>query len=41
MPGGYGAEYGGRISSVMDIKTRDGNKKRFAGKIAAILLLPS
>jgi hypothetical protein len=33
--GGYGAEYGGRISSVMDIKTRDGNKKRLAGKVSA------
>ena len=31
--GGFGAEFGGRISSVMDIKTRDGNKKRIAGKI--------
>lgn len=31
--GGFGAEFGGRISSVMDIKTRDGNKKRFAGKV--------
>ena len=32
---GYNAEYGGRISSVMDIKTRDGNKNRFAGKASA------
>lgn len=33
--GGFSAEYGGRISSVMDITTRDGNKKRFAGKISS------
>ena len=31
--GGFGAEFGGRISSVMDIKTRDGNKKHISGKV--------
>jgi CarboxypepD_reg-like domain/TonB-dependent Receptor Plug Domain len=32
--GGFGAEYGGRISSIMDITTRDGNKKRMSGSVA-------
>ena len=32
--GGFGPEYGGRISSVMDITTRDGNKRRHSGKIS-------
>jgi len=31
--GGFGAEFGGRISSILDITTRDGNKKRIAGKL--------
>lgn len=33
--GGFGAEYGGRISSIMDISTRDGNKRRWGGKLGA------
>ena len=33
--GGFSADYGGRISSVMDITTRDGNKNKLAGKIGA------
>lgn len=33
--GGFGANYGGRISSIMDITTRDGNKNRLSGKISA------
>lgn len=31
--GGYPSEYGGRISAVMDIKTRSGNKKKFSGHL--------
>lgn len=30
---GYSAEYGGRVSSVIDIQTRNGNFRRFAGKV--------
>lgn len=33
--GGFNAEYGDRISSIMDITTRDGNKKHYSGKIGA------
>ena len=33
--GGFNAEYGGRISSIMDIKTIDGNKRKFGGKLSA------
>lgn len=37
--GGYNAEYGGRISSVMDVKTRDGNKQRLSGNVSASTFL--
>ncbi|MBL4594656.1 MAG: TonB-dependent receptor, partial [Flavobacteriales bacterium] len=33
--GGFNAEYGGRISSIMDITYRDGDKKRLRGKFSA------
>ncbi|MEE9431864.1 MAG: TonB-dependent receptor, partial [Melioribacteraceae bacterium] len=36
--GGFTAEYGGRLSSVLNIITKDGNKKRFAGKASLSLL---
>lgn len=29
--GGFPAQYGGRLSSVIDVKLRDGNQKKFAG----------
>ncbi|MFA7273521.1 MAG: TonB-dependent receptor plug domain-containing protein [Crocinitomicaceae bacterium] len=32
--GGFDAKFGGRISSVMDITYRDGNRKNFGGKIS-------
>ncbi len=33
--GGFNAEYGGRVSSIMDITTRDGDRKRLRGKFSA------
>ncbi len=33
--GGFNAEYGSRNSAVMDIRTRDGNRKKFSGKLSA------
>lgn len=33
--GGFSAEYGGRISAIVDIKTRDGNKMKLGGQLAA------
>ena len=30
---GFSSEYGGRISAIVDVKTRDGNKNKFSGKV--------
>lgn len=35
LTGGFNAEYGGRISAIVDINTREGNKKRFGGLVGA------
>lgn len=32
--GGFESKYGGRISSIMDITYRDGNRKQFGGKVS-------
>jgi hypothetical protein len=33
--GAFSAKYGGRISSVMDIRTRDGNMRQTEGRVGA------
>jgi hypothetical protein len=33
--GGFNAQYGGRISGIIDVSTREGDKKHFSGKLAA------
>ena len=35
LTGGFNADYGGRISAVVDLKTREGDKKRFGGVVGA------
>lgn len=35
LTGGFNAEYGGRISAIVDITTREGNKKRYSGLVSA------
>ncbi len=36
--GGYNAEYGGRLSAVLDITSREGNRKKFEGTSSISLL---
>jgi hypothetical protein len=36
--GGFGAEYGGRLSSVLNITNNDGNRNYFEGKVSLSLL---
>ncbi|MBL7774948.1 MAG: TonB-dependent receptor, partial [Saprospiraceae bacterium] len=35
LTGGFNADYGGRISAIVDVKTREGNRKRLAGLVSA------
>ena len=35
LSGGFGADYGGRISAIVDLKTREGDKTRFGGLVSA------
>ncbi|MEM1214611.1 MAG: carboxypeptidase-like regulatory domain-containing protein [Bacteroidota bacterium] len=35
LTGGFNAEYGGRVSAVVDIKTRSGNQRRLSGLVSA------
>ncbi|MFH1198151.1 MAG: TonB-dependent receptor [bacterium] len=36
--GGFGAEYGGRLSSVINVTNNDGNRNEFEGKVSLSLL---
>ncbi len=35
LTGGFNAEHGGRVSAIVDIKTREGNRKEFGGLVSA------
>jgi len=34
LTGGFNSDYGGRISAVVDVKTREGNRKRLSGMVS-------
>ncbi len=38
MKGGFPARYGGRLSSVLDVKLKEGNNKKFAGEVGIGLI---
>ncbi|MBL0175241.1 MAG: TonB-dependent receptor [Ignavibacteria bacterium] len=38
LKGGFPAQWGNRLSSVINIRTREGNKNRFSGKLSASLV---
>lgn len=38
LKGGFNAEYGGRLSAVLNVRSREGNRKRFDGKASLSLL---
>jgi len=38
LKGGFNAEYGGRLSAVLNVRSRDGNQKHFTGKSSLSLL---
>ena len=35
LTGGFNADHGGRISAIVDVKTREGNRKRLGGQVSA------
>lgn len=35
LTGGFSAEYGGRVSAIVDMKTREGDRSRFGGLVSA------
>lgn len=38
LKGGFGAEYGGRLSAVLNVRSREGNQKQFRGKSSLSLI---